>query len=196
MFLLIDNFDSFTYNLVQLLEQQNVQPLVLRNNDARLLELASAPELEAVLISPGPGRPEKSGFCPSFLANLPDRVPVLGICLGHQVLAFHAGCPVIQAARIMHGKTSSISHCGSGLFAGLPQEFIATRYHSLLMDQEHLPGNKTLRVIAWSEAQEPMALSYTNRNWFGVQFHPESILCTQGPALMRNFLHLALSKVS
>ncbi|MFO8032478.1 MAG: aminodeoxychorismate/anthranilate synthase component II [Desulfohalobiaceae bacterium] len=192
MFLLIDNYDSFTYNLVQLLLQEGIEPLVLRNDQDRLLQLADEPELQAVLISPGPGAPENSGLCLPFLQLLPSRVPVLGVCLGHQILAHHAGWPVLRASRIMHGKTSSIEHTGSGIFQDLPLPFIATRYHSLLMDPEYAgPGLSLLQITAWSETGEPMGLGYSDKNWFGIQFHPESILTTYGSLLVRNFLCLA-----
>jgi anthranilate synthase component 2 len=192
MFLLLDNYDSFTYNLVQLLLQEGLEPLVLRNDQERMLQLAQEPELQAVLISPGPGTPENSGLCLPFLQLLPSRIPVLGVCLGHQILAHHAGWPVLRASRIMHGKTSSIQHTGLGIFQDLPQPFTATRYHSLLMDPEHGgPAASLLRVTAWSEMNEPMALQYADRDWFGIQFHPESILTTSGPLLVRNFLCLA-----
>ncbi len=192
MFLLIDNYDSFTYNLVQLLLQEGLEPLVVRNDQQILLKLANDPELEAVLISPGPGTPQQSGLCLSFLDRLPAGVPVLGVCLGHQVLACFAAWPVVRAARIMHGKTSSIEHTGQGIFQDLPRPFTATRYHSLLLDPEHGPGLvNLLQITAWSETKEPMGLKYMDRDWFGIQFHPESILTRHGPQLIRNFLHLA-----
>ncbi|MFP4629701.1 MAG: anthranilate synthase component II [Desulfohalobiaceae bacterium] len=193
MLLLIDNYDSFTYNLVQLLQQESLEPDVLRNDDPRLLDLALNSALEGVVISPGPGAPQHSGLCPNFLRLLSSQVPVLGVCLGHQILAHHAGWPVIRAPRIMHGKTSSIEHAETGIFQGLPRPFTATRYHSLLMDPDYQGhGRSLLSITAWSQTGEPMGLAYQDRDWFGIQFHPESILTQQGPGLMRNFLRLTL----
>ena len=192
MFLLIDNYDSFTFNLVQAFQMLGVFPRVVRHDEPGLPGLAGDPELRAVLISPGPGGPEDSGLCLPFLQALPAGVPVLGICLGHQILGFFAGRSIIRAERIMHGKTSAIAHDGTGLFAHLPNPFQATRYHSLLVD-EGGDGHKghDLLIIARSETQEPMGLRYADRPWFGVQFHPESILSPEGPQLFANFLRIS-----
>jgi anthranilate synthase component 2 len=185
MFLLIDNFDSFTFNLVQAFQQQGRDPLVLRNDRPEILELAQSGELSLVCISPGPSRPENAGLCLDFLARLPRTVPVLGVCLGHQILGHFAGAPVVVAERIMHGKTSPVEHRQTGLFAGLPNPMQACRYHSLLVQAEKAPD--ALEVTAWTEAGEVMGLRYADRPWVGVQFHPESVLTPDGPRLLANF---------
>lgn len=185
MFLLIDNFDSFTFNLVQEFQKQGRDPLVLRNDEERILDLAESGELSMVCISPGPSRPENAGLCLDFLARLPKEVPVLGVCLGHQILGCFAGAPVEVAGRIMHGKTSLVEHDGKGLFAGLSNPFEVCRYHSLLVmaTQEHA----NIEVTARTDQGEIMGLRYRDRPWAGVQFHPESILTPEGPKLLANF---------
>lgn len=188
MFLLIDNFDSFTFNLVQAFQQLGKDPLVLRHDDKRLMHIVNNDPLEAVVISPGPGGPLDSGLCLPFLQQLSPQVPVLGVCLGHQVLAHLAGEKIERAARIMHGKTSQIRHSGQGIFTDLPNPFEACRYHSLIM-QGHT-GNSSLAVLASSEQEEIMAIAYQDRPWFGIQFHPESILTPNGPDLLDNFLKI------
>lgn len=188
MFLLIDNFDSFTFNLVQVFHGLGVAPCVLRNTEPRLLELATAPELHAVVLSPGPSHPANTGLCLPFLDALPASVPVLGVCLGHQTLAHHAGATVGAARRIMHGKTSLVTHDGTGLFAGLPNPVEVGRYHSLaILEDRPLP----FAVTARADDGEIMAIAFPDRPWFGVQFHPESVLTPHGPQLLANFLHLA-----
>lgn len=182
MILLIDNYDSFTFNLVQVLQIQGYHPDVVRNDQADLMEKASDPELKAVVLSPGPGRPENAGKCMQVLKKLNPIVPVLGVCLGHQALARHAGSRVNTGKRIMHGKTSRIEHDASRLFADIPNPFPACRYHSLLV--EEVPG---LRVLARTDENEIMALKLAERPWYGVQFHPESILTPDGPKIMENF---------
>ena len=185
MFLLIDNFDSFTYNLVQEFQKQGRDPVVVKNDRPRLLEMAESPDLEMVCISPGPSHPQNAGLCLEFLARLPKTVPVLGVCLGHQVLGHFAGLPVEVAGRIMHGKTSRVSHSGGGLFAGVDQDFEVCRYHSLLVMAGD--GNDLVEVTARTGEDEVMGLTYKDRPWVGVQFHPESILTPQGPRLLANF---------
>jgi len=185
MFLLIDNFDSFTFNLVQAFQQLGLEPLVLRNDRPELLELAAGGALSMVCISPGPSRPENAGLCLEFLARLPDTVPVLGVCLGHQILGHFAGAPVVVADTIMHGKTSLVTHRDTGLFAGLPNPMEVGRYHSLLVKAEK--ATDTLEVTAWTDANEVMGLRYKDRPWAGVQFHPESVLTPDGPKLLANF---------
>jgi anthranilate synthase component 2 len=188
MFLLIDNYDSFTFNLVQAFQVLGRFPSVLRNDRPELLELAVSDKLEAVVISPGPGRPESAGLCLEFLKRLPHKVPVLGICLGHQILGCFAGAPVEVGERIMHGKTSDVEHHGEGLFSGLPKPMQCGRYHSLLVKIEQAP-DKLIRT-AWTAPGEVMGLRYTDRPWMGVQFHPESVLTPDGPRLLANFLQL------
>ncbi|MDR1947481.1 MAG: anthranilate phosphoribosyltransferase [Desulfovibrio sp.] len=194
MFLLIDNYDSFTFNLAQAFYSLGAQPRVLRNDDPALTELAENSELTAVCISPGPGHPDRAGLCPDFLRRLPHRVPVLGVCLGHQILARHAGVPVVVAPRIMHGKVSEIRHDGSSLFRGLPDPMRVGRYHSLVVEADD--GNPVFKITARAEQGEIMALEFTDRPWAGVQFHPESVLTPDGPRLLGNFLDLAASGAS
>ncbi|HBR05924.1 MAG TPA: aminodeoxychorismate/anthranilate synthase component II [Desulfovibrio sp.] len=188
MFLLIDNFDSFTFNLVQAFQQLGADPVVYRNDRPEVLDLAAGGKLERVCISPGPSRPENAGLCLEFLKRLPKTVPVLGVCLGHQILGHHAGASVVRADRIMHGKTSLVEHGGDGLFAGLPNPVEVCRYHSLLVLAQEAP--QVLRTTARTAEGEVMGLSYLDRPWVGVQFHPESILTPQGPTLLSNFLKM------
>jgi len=185
MFLLIDNFDSFTFNLVQAFYRLGKKPEVLRNDRREILDLALDPKLEMVCISPGPSHPANAGLCLTFLEKLPKNVPVLGVCLGHQVLGHFAGATVNVGHRIMHGKTSEIEHDGAGLFAGLPHPLTVGRYHSLLVRAEEAP--RLLRRTAWTDQDEVMGLAYTDRPWAGVQFHPESVLTPDGLALLENF---------
>lgn len=189
MFLLIDNFDSFTFNLVQAFQQLGAEPEVVRNDRPELLELAGSGKLSMVCISPGPSRPENAGLCLEFLARLPKTVPVLGVCLGHQILGYFAGAPVHVAERIMHGKTSQVRHTGAGLFRGVESPIEVCRYHSLLVDAAKVPDK--LGVTAWTEDEfEVMGLTWKDRPWVGVQFHPESILTPSGPRLLANFLNV------
>jgi anthranilate synthase component 2 len=185
MFLLIDNFDSFTFNLVQVFQQLGRDPVVRRNDEPEILDLAASGKLSMVCISPGPGRPEGAGLCLEFLARLSPAVPLLGVCLGHQCLGAFAGLAVDVAWRIMHGKTSMVHHDGAGLFTGLPDPFEVCRYHSLLVEAP--PEGHQVRTTAWTDQGEVMGLAYADRPWVGVQFHPESILTPEGPALMANF---------
>jgi len=189
MFLLIDNFDSFTFNLVQAFQQLGAEPVVLRNDRAELLDPAFVAGLTRVVISPGPSRPENAGNCLKFLSLLEKtgmNVPVLGVCLGHQTLGCFAGASVVRAERIMHGKTSPVEHDGTDVFAGLPNPFEVCRYHSLLVLAHEAP--EKLRVTARTKEGEVMGMVYTDRPWSGVQFHPESILTPDGPKLLANFL--------
>jgi anthranilate synthase component 2 len=189
MFLLIDNFDSFTFNLVQAFQQLGTAPEVVRNDRPELLGLAQSGKLTMVCISPGPSRPENAGLCLEFLKRLPKTVPVLGVCLGHQILGHFAGAPVNVAERIMHGKTSQVRHTGAGLFKGVESPMEVCRYHSLLVDAAKVPDK--LDVTAWTEDEfEVMGLSLKDRPWVGVQFHPESILTPSGPKLLANFLNI------
>lgn len=187
MFLLIDNYDSFTYNLVQAFYALGHEPVVLRNDDPAILDMAADPALEMVCISPGPGHPSQTGFCPEFLCRLPHHVPVLGVCLGHQLLGLHAGARVDVGPCIMHGKQSEIVHDGSGLFEGLPNPMKVARYHSLVVHAGEGEGNALFTVTARAPEGEVMALQYRDRPWVGVQFHPESILTPDGLRLLGNF---------
>lgn len=185
MFLLIDNFDSFTFNLVQEFQKQGRDPRVVKNDRPELLDLAASGELSMVCISPGPSTPDNAGYCLEFLARLPKTVPVLGVCLGHQILGQFAGAKVKVAGRIMHGKVSDVQHEGTGLFHGLPNPMSVCRYHSLLVFPEG--GQTQIRVTAGTDQGEIMAIAYEDRPWVGVQFHPESILTPEGPKLLANF---------
>lgn len=185
MFLLIDNYDSFTYNLVQAFAQQGRKPVVVKNDDPGLVAMGADPSLSMVCLSPGPGRPEEAGRCLEFLERLPASVPVLGVCLGHQILGLHAGARVRVADRIMHGKQSRIAHCGAGIFADLPQNMLVGRYHSLLVEAADCPD--TLRVTAETAEGEVMGIAFVDRPWVGIQFHPESVLTPEGMRMLANF---------
>ena len=191
MFLIIDNYDSFTFNLVQAFHVLGLSPVVARNDDPALPGYAAQADLAGVCLSPGPGRPEEAGGCLAFLDRLPGHVPVLGVCLGHQILALHAGAPVEVSENIMHGKACSVSHDGLGVFAGLPTPMRAGRYHSLLVVDD---GRKhPFTVSARTEDGRIMGLRYTDRPWEGVQFHPESVLTPDGMRLLGNFAALVLT---
>ncbi|MDX1631307.1 MAG: aminodeoxychorismate/anthranilate synthase component II [Thermoanaerobaculia bacterium] len=184
--LVVDNYDSFTYNLVQQLTMQGAEVTVLRN-DAESATAMLARSVAGIVLSPGPGRPEGAGVCLELLERRPT-VPVLGVCLGHQCLGVSYGATVDRARRLMHGKTSRIRHGGVGLFAGLSNPFRATRYHSLDVVEETL--SEPLEPMAWSEEGSLMAMRHRERPYWGVQFHPESVLTDEGDALMANFLRL------
>ncbi len=188
MFLLIDNFDSFTFNLVQAFQQLGADPVVVRNDRKEVLELAQSGTLTRVCLSPGPSNPQNAGYCLEFLSLLPPTVPVLGVCLGHQTLGHFAGAPVVRAERIMHGKTSMVHHNDEGIFAGLPNPFEVCRYHSLVVPAEQAAD--VIDVTARTDRDEVMGLAYKDRPWFGVQFHPESILTPDGPKILKNFLNI------
>ncbi|MDX5332182.1 MAG: aminodeoxychorismate/anthranilate synthase component II [Caulobacteraceae bacterium] len=188
MILVVDNYDSFTYNLVHYLNELGAETLV-RRNDALSVAEALALEPEGVLLSPGPCTPNEAGICLDLIAAAPDRLPILGVCLGHQSIGQAFGGEVIRAGQLMHGKTSAIHHTGEGVFAGLPNPFTATRYHSLSVRRETMPD--VLKITAWTEDGEVMGLQHVSRPIFGVQFHPESIATEGGHALLSNFLDLA-----
>ncbi len=186
MILLIDNYDSFTYNLVQLLLAAGVEVEVVRNDVEEVPSLLGR-EPSGILLSPGPGRPEDAGVCVPLLEQRPP-VPVLGVCLGHQCLGVAYGAVVDRAPRLMHGKTSRVRTTEDELFEELPNPFVATRYHSLSVREETVPDE--LRPIAWSEGGTIMAMRHRELPYWGVQFHPESVLTTVGPTLIGNFLRL------
>ena len=183
--LVIDNYDSFVYNLVQYLGELGAEPIVHRH-DAITTDEAAALEPDAVLISPGPGRPEDAGMSTSIIRWAAGRIPVLGVCLGHQCIGAAWGGNVIRAPEVMHGKTSRIHHEGAGVFAGLPSPFEATRYHSLLVERSSLP--EEFEVTASTENGLVMGLRHRDLDVEGVQFHPESILTASGHDLLANFL--------
>lgn len=191
MILLIDNYDSFTYNLVHYLNELGAETVVYRN-DALTAQDALALAPEAVVMSPGPCTPNEAGICLALVAGAPESLPILGVCLGHQAIGQALGGEVIRAKALMHGKTSPIRHTGQGVFAGMPNPFTATRYHSLSVARETLPAE--LEVTAWTDDGEIMGFSHRTRPLHGVQFHPESIATEGGHALLANFLELAGAK--
>ena len=186
MILVIDNYDSFTFNLVQQLAGEGEEVRVVRN-DALAVDDLLGLGARGIVLSPGPGRPEDAGVCVSLLARRPG-VPVLGVCLGHQALGVAYGARVERAPQLMHGKTSAVRHRGEGLFAGLSNPFDATRYHSLEVRADTLPSE--IEPVAWSEGGTIMAMRHRERPYWGVQFHPESVLTVEGPLLLRNFVSL------
>ncbi|MDQ3680249.1 MAG: aminodeoxychorismate/anthranilate synthase component II [Actinomycetota bacterium] len=183
--LVVDNYDSFVYNLVQYLGELGAEPLVYRN-DALSVSEARALRPDAVLVSPGPGRPGDAGVSNAVIGELGPEVPTLGVCLGHQCIGEVFGGQVVRAPVVMHGKTSVIRHRGQGVLSGLSNPFEATRYHSLVVERESLPG--TLEVTAEAEDGTVMGLRHRSLPIEGVQFHPESILTRAGKAILANFL--------
>jgi anthranilate synthase component 2 len=191
MVLMIDNYDSFTYNLVQYLGELGEDVRVVRN-DALTVEEIRKLNPTSIVISPGPGTPDDAGVTLELITKLGAQTPILGVCLGHQSIGQVFGGKVVRAREIMHGKTSPIFHKGVGVFAGLPNPFIATRYHSLIVEKATLPS--CLEVTAWTQhadgsVDEIMGLRHKALPIEGVQFHPESILTEHGHAQLRNFLH-------
>ncbi|MDV6329328.1 aminodeoxychorismate/anthranilate synthase component II [Asticcacaulis sp. 201] len=188
MILVIDNYDSFTYNLVHYLAELGADTQVYRN-DALSVQDALALAPKAILLSPGPCAPDQAGICLPLLRAAPEDMPVLGVCLGHQSIGQAYGGDVIRAKTLMHGKTSLIHHNNKGIFNDLPNPFTATRYHSLAIKRETLPAD--LEVTAWTEDGEIMGVQHKTRPIHGVQFHPESIATEGGHQLLANFLQLA-----
>jgi anthranilate synthase/aminodeoxychorismate synthase-like glutamine amidotransferase len=185
MLLIIDNYDSFTYNLVQYFGEMGVATEVVRNDAVSVADIRRlAPE--RICISPGPCTPNEAGVSCEVIRELGATVPILGVCLGHQAIGQVYGGEVVRADRLMHGKTSPIHHRGHGVFAGLPDPFEATRYHSLIVRRESLP--ECLELTAWTDEGEIMGLQHREYPVHGVQFHPESILTREGKRLLRNFL--------
>ena len=188
MILVVDNYDSFTYNLVHYLAELGAPTHVIRNDDLSADE-ALALNPDAVLLSPGPCAPDQAGICLDVLAKAADSLPIFGVCLGHQAMGQAFGGKVIRAKTLMHGKTSPIRHEGKSVFRGLPDPFTATRYHSLAVERESLPD--VLEVTAWTADGEIMGLAHRTRPIHGVQFHPESIATERGHDLLANFLDIA-----
>jgi anthranilate synthase/aminodeoxychorismate synthase-like glutamine amidotransferase len=182
----IDNYDSFTYNLVQYLWELGADVQVYRNDAIAARDLAAL-RPAGVVISPGPGTPEHAGVTLEVIQTMQRTTPILGVCLGHQAIAHAAGAKVVHAPRLMHGKVSSIHHDGQGVFHGVPSPFSATRYHSLIVDATTLPQD--LVPTAWTDERELMGLRHVDLPLEGVQFHPESFLTEHGRTLLQNFLH-------
>jgi len=184
--LVIDNYDSFTFNLVQYLGELGDQPVVYRNDTISLDEIADMQPAH-ILISPGPCTPNEAGISIPLIKRFSGEIPIFGVCLGHQSIGAAFGGNVIRAPRLMHGKTSPINHNGKGIFAGIPSPFTATRYHSLIVEE---PLPEVLEATAWTPERELMGLQHKQHPTFGVQFHPESILTEHGHLLLKNFLEI------
>jgi len=188
MFILIDNYDSFSYNLVHYLIQLGAEVEVHLNDAISAAEIA-AKKPEGIIISPGPKTPDEAGICLEIVDKFSGKLPILGVCLGHQVIAQSFGGTVVQAPKLMHGKVSDIHHHGEGVFVALPSPFSATRYHSLTVDPKSFPKN--LKITAKTDNGVIMGLQHKTLPLYGVQFHPESILSEHGHALLQNFLNLS-----
>lgn len=187
MILIIDNYDSFTYNLFQYLSELGAEVHVLRNNQTSITEIEQmAPS--KIVISPGPRSPEKAGISNEVIKHFGKNIPTLGVCLGHQCIGYTYGGTIVGAGEIMHGKSSDIHHNGEGLFKGLPNPFNAIRYHSLAIYREDCPTN--LEVTAWTDKGIIMGVQHKNHPVAGIQFHPESILTEVGKDILQNFLNM------
>jgi anthranilate synthase/aminodeoxychorismate synthase-like glutamine amidotransferase len=186
--LVLDNYDSFTYNLVQYLGELGADPIVVRNDASSVAELLAL-KPDALLLSPGPGRPENSGVLCDAITAFAGEVPVLGVCLGHQAIGHVYGAKVVSAPELLHGKTSEVHHTGEGIFAGSPSPITATRYHSLIIERESLPAE----LVITAQTQDGMIMGVRHRDLDveGVQFHPESILTTLGHNLLKVFVEKA-----
>jgi anthranilate synthase/aminodeoxychorismate synthase-like glutamine amidotransferase len=187
MILMIDNYDSFTYNLVQYLGELGAKVKVFRNDKITVEEI-KALQPGKIVISPGPGRPEGAGISCAIIEAFAGKIPILGVCLGHQCLGYAYGGKIIQAKKLMHGKTSKIYHNRKTIFTHIPNPFEATRYHSLVVEKKSLP--KCLEITAWTKDGEIMGLKHDKYPLWGVQFHPESILTKVGKDLLANFLNI------
>lgn len=187
MLLMIDNYDSFTYNLVQYFGELGEKVIVKRNDDVTLADI-EALKPDRIVISPGPCSPAEAGISVPCIEKFAGRIPILGVCLGHQSIGQAFGGRIVHAKALMHGKTSSISHNNQGIFSGLPSPYIATRYHSLVIERDSCPDS--LEITAWSEDGDIMGIRHRSLAVEGVQFHPESIMTQHGHALLSNFLAL------
>ncbi len=188
MILMIDNYDSFTYNLVHYLGELGERVLVFRNDKITLEEVAKL-NPDMVVVSPGPCTPKEAGISVDVIKEFAGRIPILGVCLGHQSIGYAFGGNIVKAKRLLHGKTSQIYHDGKGIYQGVPNPFEATRYHSLLIERESLPDK--LEVTAWTDEEEIMGVRHKGHLIEGVQFHPESILTKHGKDLLNNFVRIA-----
>jgi anthranilate synthase component 2 len=189
MLLMIDNYDSFTYNLVQYFSELGVEVEVWRNDCISVEEIA-ARQPDQLVISPGPCTPDDAGISIEAIQAFAGKIPLFGVCLGHQSIVQAFGGKIVRADNLMHGKTSMMQHDSSGLFNSLPNPFVATRYHSLIAERESFPAD-SLKITAWTEEDEIMAVAHHELPVWGVQFHPESILTVDGKQLLRNFLDLS-----
>ncbi len=187
MVLIIDNYDSFTYNLVQYIQELGEKTTCFRNDKITLPELEKV-KFNKIVISPGPGRPEDSGISLDVIQKYLQEVPILGVCLGHQCIGYCLGAKIIKAHKVMHGKTSEIFHSGEGIFKNIKNPFSATRYHSLVLSKKKLPAK--LEITAKTKDNTIMAVKLKNYPVWGVQFHPESILTKEGKRILKNFLKL------
>jgi anthranilate synthase/aminodeoxychorismate synthase-like glutamine amidotransferase len=190
MLLIIDNYDSFTYNLVQYFGEMGADMQIRRNDQITLAEIAVLQPTH-ICISPGPCTPKEAGISTAVIERFGASTPILGVCLGHQCIGHIFGGDVVRAGRLMHGKTSLIKHAGTSVFAGLPDPFLATRYHSLLVKRATLPECLEITAVASDDESEIMGLRHRERPIHGVQFHPESILTHEGKRILKNFLELA-----
>jgi anthranilate synthase/aminodeoxychorismate synthase-like glutamine amidotransferase len=188
MILMIDNYDSFTYNLVHYFGELGEKVLVFRNDKITLEEVGKL-DPDVVVVSPGPCTPKEAGISVDLIKEFAGRIPILGVCLGHQSIGYAFGGNIVRAQRLLHGKTSQIYHDGKGIYEGVPDPFEATRYHSLLIEKESLPDK--LEVTAWTDEGEIMGVRHKEYLIEGVQFHPESILTKHGKDLLRNFIRIA-----
>jgi anthranilate synthase/aminodeoxychorismate synthase-like glutamine amidotransferase len=191
MLLLIDNYDSFTYNLFQYICELGQEVMVVRNNETTIAAIEKM-QPECIVISPGPSTPQNAGISNDVIKHFGGKLPLMGVCLGHQCIGYSYGGIVSRAQRIMHGKASLIHHKNTGVFACLPSPFSAIRYHSLLIEKEHLP--ECLEVTAWTDEGEIMGVRHKQFNVEGVQFHPESFMTEHGKDIIRNFLKGRKSK--
>ena len=187
MVLMIDNYDSFVYNLVQYLGELGEKVVVYRNDKISLSQIERI-KPEQIVISSGPGRPENAGISNKIIKKFAGKIPILGVCLGHQCIGYSFGAKVVPAERLMHGKISLIYHTRKGIYRGLNNPFEATRYHSLIIKAESIP--ESLKITAWTKEKEIMGIEHRDFPLYGVQFHPESILTKEGKKLLKNFLRI------
>ena len=187
MLLMLDNYDSFTYNLVQYFQELGTEVEVYRN-DAITIQEIEAKHPRRIVVSPGPGTPTEAGISVETIRHFSGRIPIFGVCLGHQAIGEAFGGKIIRAEKLMHGKTSEIHHDATGIFRGISNPFTATRYHSLVIERKSMPA--CLRISAWTADHEIMGVEHREQALWGVQFHPESILTVEGKRLLKNFLEM------